>query len=198
METTLFQPLIGMDLGILTQPWPWWFTGLVITATMLALQFLGKSFGISSTLRTMCAIGGAGKRIEFFNFDWKKEIWNLVFGVGAILGGFLASNYMMPDQAVHISSTTVETLTSMGVQVDTQFLAPPDIFSWESLLSFRGLFMIIVGGFFVGFGTAYAGGCTSGHAISGLSNLQLPSLIAVIGFFLGGLIMTHFILPFIL
>jgi hypothetical protein len=49
----------------------------------------------------------------------------------------------------------------------------------------------------VGFGSRYAGGCTSGHAISGLSDLQVPSLIAVVGFFIGGLIMTFFILPLI-
>ena len=57
--------------------------------------------------------------------------------------------------------------------------------------------VLAVGGFLVGFGTRYAGGCTSGHAISGLSNLQLPSLVAVIGFFIGGLVMTHLIFPYL-
>lgn len=47
----------------------------------------------------------------------------------------------------------------------------------------------------MGFGARWAGGCTSGHAISGLSNLQLPSLVAVLGFFAGGLLMTHLLFP---
>jgi uncharacterized membrane protein YedE/YeeE len=54
---------------------------------------------------------------------------------------------------------------------------------------------MVIGGFLVGFGTRYAGGCTSGHAISGLSNLQFASLIATIGFFAGGLIATHLLYP---
>jgi uncharacterized membrane protein YedE/YeeE len=58
--------------------------------------------------------------------------------------------------------------------------------------------MIVVGGFLVGFGTRYAGGCTSGHAIMGLSNLQWPSLVATISFMVGGFIMANLILPFIL
>jgi uncharacterized membrane protein YedE/YeeE len=46
----------------------------------------------------------------------------------------------------------------------------------------KGVLLLLVGGVLIGFGTRYAGGCTSGHAISGLSNLQIPSLKAVIGF----------------
>jgi uncharacterized membrane protein YedE/YeeE len=53
--------------------------------------------------------------------------------------------------------------------------------------------LLLVGGVLIGFGTRYAGGCTSGH-VSGLSNLQIPSLKAVIGFF-GGLIMSYFYSP---
>jgi uncharacterized membrane protein YedE/YeeE len=57
---------------------------------------------------------------------------------------------------------------------------------------------MVLGGFLVGFGTRYAGGCTSGHAIMGLSNLQLPSLIATISFMVGGFVMVNLILPYIL
>jgi uncharacterized membrane protein YedE/YeeE len=75
---------------------------------------------------------------------------------------------------------------------------PTDIFSWTSLLTLRGFIFMVVGGFLVGFGTRYAGGCTSGHAIMGLSNLQLPSLIATCCFMAGGFIMTWLILPYLL
>jgi uncharacterized membrane protein YedE/YeeE len=58
--------------------------------------------------------------------------------------------------------------------------------------------LVIVGGFLVGFGARWAGGCTSGHAISGLAALQVPSLLAVVGFFVGGLVVTHLLYPLLL
>jgi len=64
-------------------------------------------------------------------------------------------------------------------------------------LSLKGFLVLAFGGLMVGFGSRYAGGCTSGHAISGLSDLQIQSLIAVAGFFIGGLLMTYFVLPLI-
>lgn len=145
----------------------------------------------------MCTIAGAGKVSEFFRFDWKKDIWNLVFVLGTILGGFIAREYLTPDPSVGISSDTISDLVSLGVvNAGSDFI--PEFLTVEQMFTTKGLVMMIIGGFLVGFGTRYAGGCTSGHAISGLSNLQLPSLIAVIGFFIGGLIMTWLILPFIL
>ncbi|RMG55816.1 MAG: YeeE/YedE family protein [Bacteroidetes bacterium] len=180
----------------LTQPWSWWFSGIMISGVMLALLFFGKSFGVSDTLRAACAIGGAGRRISFFNYDWKNGLWNIVFITGAVIGGFIAHQFLGgAENGVRISEATLQDLTAMGVQADTSTLAPTDIFSWENLFTLQGLIFMVGGGFLVGFGARYAGGCTSGHAISGLSNLQLPSLIAVIGFFIGGLLMTHLILP---
>ncbi|MFN9800115.1 MAG: YeeE/YedE family protein, partial [Bacteroidota bacterium] len=70
-----------------------------------------------------------------------------------------------------------------------------ELYSWETVLTLRGFLILAVGGLMVGFGARYAGGCTSGHAISGLSDLQWPSLLAVMGFFLGGLVMTHVLFP---
>lgn len=57
---------------------------------------------------------------------------------------------------------------------------------------------MVIGGFLVGFGTAYAGGCTSGHAIAGLADRQAASLLAVCGFFAGGLTCTYLVLPLVL
>jgi uncharacterized membrane protein YedE/YeeE len=183
---------------MLTQTWPWWFSGIMIVLVMTGLLFLGKSFGVSATLRTACAAVGGGKRISFFNYNWKNSLWNIVFIIGAAIGGFIAAQWLtIPGEAVSISSSTLQDLQALGVDTNTGNYAPADVFSWGSLLTLKGFIVLVIGGFLVGFGARYAGGCTSGHAISGLSNLQLPSLIAVIGFFIGGLFMTHLLLPFI-
>ncbi|MEH0156280.1 YeeE/YedE thiosulfate transporter family protein [Limibacter armeniacum] len=185
--------------NFLTTSWEWYVAGPLITLTMFLLLYFGKSFGISSTLRTMCAIGGAGKVADFFRFDWRSQIWNLLFVVGTIIGGFLAHIVFKNPEPVQLSADTLQLLTDLEVDLPKAgALIPANLFSWESLFTLRGFIMMVGGGFLVGFGTRYAGGCTSGHAISGLSNLQLPSLIAVIGFFIGGLVMTYFLLPLIL
>jgi uncharacterized membrane protein YedE/YeeE len=76
-------------------------------------------------------------------------------------------------------------------------MQPQELYGAEGIQNPMTWVLLVLGGLLVGFGTRYAGGCTSGHAISGLSNLQLPSLIAVIGFFVGGLLMTHVFFPFL-
>ncbi len=164
---------------------------------MVLLLFFGKSFGFSSNLRVICAACGAGKKVKFFDFDWRSQTWNLLFVVGAILGGWISSEFLTNGDAVQISQATIQDLKALGISAPDS-LQPDEIFSLDALFSVKGFLIMLIGGFMIGFGSRYAGGCTSGHAISGLSNLQLPSLIAVIGFFIGGLIMTHLLLPFIL
>lgn len=183
---------------LINAPWPWYVAGPLITLIMVLMLFFGRTFGISSTLRTVCSIGGAGKLSDFFRFDWKDASWNLFFAAGAIIGGYIASNYLMPDQAIALNPDTIAALKSAGISNPGADFLPGEIFSFENLLTGQGLLFMVLGGFMVGFGTRYAGGCTSGHAISGLSNLQLPSLVATIGFFIGGLIVTHFVLPYVL
>ena len=185
-------------IELISQPWPWYISGPAISIVMFLLLYLGQGFGVSANLRTLCAIGGGGKFSNFFNFDWKAQYWNLIFVVGAISGGFIASYFLTSNHPVQLSTAVLTELEHYGVvNAGTQFL-PDELFSFEALLTVRGGIMMVLGGFLVGFGARYAGGCTSGHAISGLSNLQLPSLIAVIGFFIGGLMMTYFILPYLL
>jgi hypothetical protein len=135
--------------------------------------------------------------IKYFKYNWKGEKWSLFYVVGIAIGGFIASNLLMMDPKVEISKQTITDLMALGVTDFSSYL-PGDIFSWKELLSFKGLVFMVIGGFLVGFGTRYANGCTSGHSISGLSNLQFSSLVATISFFAGGLIMTHFFLPIIL
>ncbi len=136
-------------------------------------------------------------KIAFFNYDWKKEKWNLFFVFGVFLGGLIAAVFLKNDEPLRIADSTKTALIKQGVTDFGDFL-PTDIFSWSSLLTLRGFVFIVFGGFLVGFGTRYAGGCTSGHAIMGLSNLQWPSLVATISFMVGGFIMTWLNLPFLL
>ncbi|MDX5421055.1 MAG: YeeE/YedE family protein [Hymenobacteraceae bacterium] len=183
-------------LELLRQPWPWYTSGAVIAFVMILLLFFGKSFGFSANLRTICTACGAGKKVKFFDFDWRAQTWNLLFLVGAILGGWLSAEFLAGDAPVQISQATIQDLQQLGISAPDQ-LQPEEIFSLDALLTVRGFLLLLIGGFMIGFGSRYAGGCTSGHAISGLSNLQLPSLIAVVGFFIGGLISTFILLPLI-
>ena len=182
-------------MDYILNPWPWYVSGPAIAVVMFLLLYFGKTFGMSSNLRTLCSIGGAGKKIEFFKFDWKAQKWNLVVVAGAIIGGFIATQFLSNPINIELSESTVKDLTELGFQNAGQSLLPAELFSWENVFSLKGFLILAIGGFLVGFGTRYAGGCTSGHAITGLSSLQLPSLIAVIGFFIGGLVMIHFIYP---
>lgn len=179
-----------------TQTWSWWFSGAMIAAIMLFLLYFGKSFGFSSNLRTICSASGAGKKVKFFDFNWKLQIWNLVFLVGAIIGGFIAKQFLSSDVPVQISQATIHDLSKLGIAAP-ESMQPAELFGLDAIMSIKGFLVLAFGGLMVGFGSRYAGGCTSGHAISGLSNLQLPSLLAVVGFFIGGLIMTFFVLPLI-
>ncbi|MCF6307922.1 MAG: YeeE/YedE family protein [Flavobacteriaceae bacterium] len=184
-------------MDFILQPWPWYIAGPLITFVMFLLFFFGKKFGVSSNLETICAIGGAGNLVDFFKFDWKKNTWNLLFIVGTIVGGFISYQYLTPNETVAISSQTIQNLSDLGFQnAGVQYL-PDEIFSIETMFSLKGFIILIGAGILVGFGSRYAGGCTSGHAIVGLSNFELPSLISVIGFFIGGLIMTWLLLPLI-
>jgi uncharacterized membrane protein YedE/YeeE len=182
--------------------WPWYVAGPLIGLFVPALLLVGnKVFGISSNLSHICAAIAPAKleffRLEFFRYDWRKVgLWNLVFLVGVLIGGFLAF-HGGPPQTIAISAETRASLERLGIH-DFSGVVPRELFSWHALLTLRGFVLVVVGGFLVGFGTAYAAGCTSGHAISGLANFQLPSLIAVFGFFAGGLAATYFILPFVL
>ncbi|MEO1012043.1 MAG: YeeE/YedE thiosulfate transporter family protein [Bacteroidota bacterium] len=184
-------------MEIVLKPWSWYVSGPLIAIVMLFLIYFGKTFGMSSNLRTLCSIGGAGKYADFFRFDWKAQRWNLVVVLGAIIGGFLAVTFLSDGSTIALDPRTVMDLKELGFLKAGAKLLPPEIYDWDNVLTLKGLAILIIAGFLVGFGTRYAGGCTSGHAITGLSNLQWPSLIAVIGFFIGGLVMTHFLLPLI-
>ncbi|MBF0598039.1 YeeE/YedE family protein [Faecalibacter rhinopitheci] len=181
-------------MNLIFESWPWYVGGPIIAIVMLLLIYFGKSFGFSSNFRNLCALFGAGKSCDFFSFDWRTQKWNLLFLVGAVLGGLIASTFLSNNQTPELSELTVRKLNELGFESAGKAYSPTELFG---NLSLKNILILLIGGLFVGFGTRYAGGCTSGHAISGLSDLQLPSLIAVIGFFIGGLIMVHLIFPLI-
>lgn len=182
-------------MNSLFQTWPWYFSGFVIAIIMLTLNYFGKVFGMSSNLRSMCSIAGAGKYVPFFDFDWKAQRWNLLVIIGAMLGGYVAVHFMSDPSNVTLNPKTIAQLAQMGIDAPNGKLVPNVLFGEAAFQSPKMIIILIVGGILIGFGSRYAGGCTSGHAISGMSNLQMQSLKAVIGFFLGGLVMSHFILP---
>jgi uncharacterized membrane protein YedE/YeeE len=179
------------------QPWPWYVAGPLVGLTVPALLILGnKHFGISANLRHFCAACLPAK-ISFFNYDWKKEIWNIFFVAGIIIGGMTALQFLSDSGPIHINENLKNELAEYGI-TNNDSLLPVDLFYWKNLLTIKGFLIMAVGGFMIGFGSRYAGGCTSGHAISGLSNLQMPSLIATCCFLVAGLITANFILPYIL
>jgi uncharacterized protein len=184
-------------IDLISRPWPWYVAGPLIGLTVPTLLILGnKSFGISSTLRHACAACLPAK-IPFFQYDWKKEIWNMVFVLGIFIGAVIASIFLSNPNDMIVHPELLDFLSEYGIQSKAG-LVPTDLFSWSSLFTLRGFVMMVVGGFMIGFGTRYGGGCTSGHTIMGLSTLQWPSLIATCCFMIGGFIMTHIFLPYIL
>lgn len=184
-------------MDILRGPWPWYVVGPIIGAMVPALLLVGnRLFGVSVNLRHLCAITLPG-RVEFFNYDWKRDgAWNLAFLAGIFTGGLLSAAAIgVPEPQIAESSRAA--LAGLGITT-LSGVVPASIISWEALSSWPGALIVIGGGFAIGFGTAWAGGCTSGHAITGLANLQPASLLAVIGFFAGGLAATWIILPWVL
>jgi uncharacterized protein len=181
-------------MEFIKNPWHWSVAGLLIGLTVPTLLLLGnKPFGISRTMRQICAACVPAK-IPFFQYNWKAETWNLVFVTGIVIGAFIASHFLANPNPIALSDATKIQLRALGIKDFSGYL-PPEIFSVAQLFTFRGFIFVVLGGFLVGFGTRWANGCTSGHSIFGMSNLQWPSLVATICFFIGGLFVTYYILP---
>jgi uncharacterized membrane protein YedE/YeeE len=192
----LHHKFFGM-IEFLKQPWTWYAGGIVIGLIVPALLILGnKHFGISSNMRHICAAFFPAN-ISYFKYNWKKEIWNFFFVGGILIGAFIAARFLQNPAPIEVNVKLANELAGYGV-TDFSGMVPKQLFSFGNLFTIRGLIMMIVGGFLVGFGTRYAGGCTSGHSIMGLSNLQWPSLVATCCFMAGGFIMANLLLPFIM
>jgi len=189
-------------MDILFGPWHWAFSGFMIAVVMALLLLTGRRFGVSTSFRTVCSMSGAGRFSDYFKYDWKSQAWLLTFIGGSIIGGYLGGQVLGSDASVDLSANTIGVLTDLGINGPSSgdhalSMMPQELFGMAAFQNIEVVILWIIGGLLIGFGTRWAGGCTSGHAISGLSNLQLPSLVAVIGFFIGGLTMTHLIYPII-
>ena len=149
----------------LMQPWPWWLSGILIGLTVPLLFLLaGKAFGISTSLQEIGAVCVPHSKLEYLSkFDRQANFWTIVFVLGIAIGAFIATRFLSDD---------------------------PKAFLPPSFSSQSGAIKLLLGGFLIGFGTRYAGGCTSGHSITGISNFNWPSLLATICFFAGGLAVT--------
>ena len=180
----------------LQQPWPWWVAGPLIGLMVpILLLFDNKQFGISSTMRDFCAYVLPGKR-SYFNYNLKEHAGRNVLVLGVLFGGIISATLLRSEANIDLSPKTVTDLQALGL-TDFSGLIPSEIFGWDKVLSLNGFIFIVLGGFCIGFGTRYADGCTAGHAITGLSLFSPASLVAVIGFFAGGLISTHLLFPLI-
>lgn len=186
-------------IQLLSRPWPWYVAGPLIGLVVpFVFWYGGKKWGMSSSIRHLCAATfPAG--LDYFKYDWRRfGGWHLAMAAGVVVGGMLAATLLpSPENVVAISADTRAELGALGI-TDFGGLLPRELFSWEGLASPAGLVIVVAGSFLVGFGARYAGGCTSGHAISGLSTLKRSSLAAVVGFFVGGLLSAHFLLPLVL
>ena len=183
-------------LELISRPWPWYVAGTCVGLTVPALLLLGnKSFGISSSLRHICA-ACLPANIPYFKYNWREEAWNLFFAAGVLLGGVLATTFLANPEPIQIAAATRAQLEALGVH-EFQGLMPTDIFGAGQVFTLNGLVFLVCGGLLVGFGTRWAGGCTSGHTIMGLSNLQWPSLVATVAFMVGGMLGTWVLLPMV-
>ncbi len=152
-------------MEFIMQPWPVWLSGILVGLTVPLLYWLtGQGFGISTSLQQIGAMCSPRSKLSYFrDYDRRTGLWTLLFAVGIVIGGFVANRFLSAEPV--------------------QFL--PE--SWHNT---GGAIRLLIGGILIGFGTRYAGGCTSGHAITGIANLNWPSLVATIFFFVGGLGVT--------
>lgn len=177
-------------------PWPWYVSGPLLGLFVPILLLLGnKQLGLSSSLRAVCA-ATLPANLEFFKYDWRTSgLWNIALALGILAGAaIVCATIGVPTPA--IAEQTRDALIALDVH-RVAGLVPDEVFSWQSLGTFRGAVCVLGGGFLVGFGAAYGGGCTSGHGILGLASLQKASFVALTSIFGAGVLATFVLMPLI-
>ncbi len=184
-------------IHFISQPWQWYVGGPLIGLMILALLWIeNKPFAVAGSYRHLCA-AAVPAGIPFLKYNWKAEAWNLFFAAGIIAGGLIAGIVFAHSSHVAVSDATTRCLHNLGLHDMSGFL-PPELFSFAALKTIKGFIIVVAGGFLVGFGSRYAGGCTSGHSMSGISDLQWTSMLATAFFFAGGIFSAYVLLPLIL
>ncbi len=151
--------------AVFVERWPFWAGGAAIGTFLLTFLVYGRRMlGVSTGFEDVCAAP--------FTAQARKS-WRLPFMVGIAAGGLLAST---------LSGGVVLT-TAMGT-FDTL---------WHASLPVK-IALFTTGGILIGFGTRLAGGCTSGHGISGVAQLAPSSLIATATFMSSGFITTQLLI----
>jgi uncharacterized membrane protein YedE/YeeE len=182
--------------SVVISPWPWYVSGPILGISIPLLLFFGnKMLGVSSSMQHICT-ALIPTKAEYFNYDWKTGAWNIVVALGIVLGGLVGGLFMRNPNPIDISESTKSDLIALGIS-NFDGMLPSEIFGTANMISFQAFIFIVVGGFLVGFGVRYAGGCTSGHGFMGLSMASKSSFLAIVAFFAGGLIMTNLIFPFL-
>ena len=182
----------------ITGPWPWYVSGPLLGLMVPILLLVGnKEFGISSTFRQMCSATIPTRAAYFRDYPWRDHLWNLTFALGLIVGAAIAVIFLGGNRPPPVSREAIELYETWNIAAPAA-LQPAEIYSAPGAFSLRALVSLVFGGFLIGFGTRYGNGCTSGHAITGLSLLNVGSLVATVGFFVGGIIVSNFVLPWVL
>jgi uncharacterized membrane protein YedE/YeeE len=185
-------------INYISQPWPWWVAGPLIGLVIILLQWIdNKPLAASSSYRHVCSAAFPNGIPFLTNYNWKAESWNLFFVAGIAIGGFLTAIILSHPSNIAISNETSQQLQSMGLK-DVNGFAPSQLFSFAALQTFPGITIMVFGGFLIGFGSRYAGGCVSGHCMTGISDLQWTSLLATACIFVGGIFTSYYLLPLIL
>lgn len=182
----------------LTGSWPWYVTGPLLGLMVPILLFVGnKHFGISTSLQHICA-ATIKPKAKYFQYDWKaKGAWNLVFVAGTIIGATIAVTLLNADTGPALSEGARGLFSSWGMS-DAETLQPAEVFRLAEGNILRPILSLGLGGFLVGFGARYAGGCTSGHAVMGTALLNPGSYVATISFLVGGFAVSNLIVPLIM
>lgn len=159
--------------------WSPYVAGILIGLLQIpAFMIMSTALGTSSSYVTAAVNLG-----QFFDtsileisyakqhFEGAKNYWQLFVVVGIIIGAFLSSR-LSGTKRSDISPIWTNALCSSTRL--TRFI------------------MAFIGGFIMLLGARIADGCTSGHGISGVSQLTIGSMIAVFCMFVGGIITAFF------
>ncbi len=154
---------VGIGIGILS-----WLTFLLSDKPIGCSTAFARSAGLLERLFRGDKVNDKPYYREFVpQIDWE---WMLVAGI--LIGAFIASSLSGQFQWSVVPGTWAAAFGIGNIQ---------------------RLAVAVLGGFCAAFGARWAGGCTSGHGISGTLQLAVSGWIAATGFFIGGIVTAMFI-----